>query len=115
MLARKSTPDHEPADDDPDIGDRLRASAYELLWVSAPITIMTTVPFIDLAAGADRQQTQLSRGDATALSSHADDPYRRRATEPKPVSQDARQPALESARRRTSTYRTVRHHRARAR
>ncbi len=61
------------------------------------------VPFIGLAAEADRQRTQLSRGDATLLSSHAGDPDRRRATEPKEVSHDGRQPALESARRRTRT------------
>jgi hypothetical protein len=35
---------------------------------------------------------------------HAGDPGRRRATEPKQVSHDGRQPALESARGRTRTY-----------
>jgi hypothetical protein len=46
------------------------------------------VPFIGLAAEADRQRTQLSGGDATLLSSHAGDPDRRRATESKAVSHD---------------------------
>jgi hypothetical protein len=39
------------------------------------------------------------------LSSHAGHPGRRPATEPKQVSRDQRQPALEPARRRTRTYR----------
>src|SRR3954447_14043315 len=45
----------------------------DCLWVSAPITIIRTVPSLG-SLKTDRRRTHLSRGDATLLSGHAGDP-----------------------------------------
>src|SRR6516225_7713633 len=46
---------------------------WVLLCVSAPITIISSVPS-SIAAEADLRRTQLTWGEATLLSSHAGDP-----------------------------------------
>jgi hypothetical protein len=42
--------------------------------VSAPITIICTIPFVELSDEADLRRTTVSWGDATLLSSHAEGP-----------------------------------------
>src|SRR3954451_5106230 len=77
------------------------ASVCERLWVSAPITIISTVPCWDHST--DPRWTHLSRGDATLLSSHARDPRTAAGDTTKEGQTQGRQHGKGSARRRPRT------------
>jgi hypothetical protein len=76
------------------------ASACVRFCVSAPITIIRTVPSVWFDADeVDLRPTTVTRADATLLTSHAEVLERRRATQAWPVRPDRRHRRLESARR----------------
>ena len=58
----------------PPVAASTAASVCERLCVSTPITIICAVPSLVMADEADLRRTDLSRGDATLLSSHAGGP-----------------------------------------
>ena len=75
------------------------ASACDPLCVSAPITIICTVPSLVDTGEADLRRTAVTGGDATLLLGHAEGPRAAAATEALPVRPGRRRSTRESARR----------------